>query len=58
MAYADSPGGRDHPAPQLFSVTSPLAGLQFTNDTLPIKVKDQWAYGVATYRGIGIRLVT
>ncbi len=58
MAYADNPGGRSHPAPQLFSVTDPNSGLLFTNDTLPIKVRDQWAYGVATYRGIGKRIVT
>lgn len=57
MAYADSPGGRVHPAPQLFSVTSPTAGLMFTNDVLPIKVRDYFAYGVATYRGIGKRNV-
>jgi hypothetical protein len=57
MAYADNPGGRSHPAPQLFSVTDPNSGLLFTNDTLPIKVRDQWAYGVATYRGIGKRVV-
>jgi hypothetical protein len=57
MAYADNPGGRSHPAPQLFTVTDPNSGLLFTNDTLPIKVRDQWAYGVATYRGIGKRVV-
>jgi len=57
MAYADSPGGRAHPAPELFAVTSPLAGLMFTNDTLPIKVRDHWALGVSDYRGIGKRNV-
>lgn len=58
MAYADSPGGGAHPAPQLFTVTSKLAGLMFTNDVLPIKVRDYFAYGVATYRGIGKRNVS
>lgn len=58
MAYADNPGGRSHPAPELYAVTSPLAGLMFTNDTLPIKVRDQWACGVSGYRGIGKRNVT
>ncbi len=58
MAYADNPGGGIHPPPMLYSVTSPLAGLMFTNDVLPIKVRDQFAYGVATYRGIGKRNVT
>jgi hypothetical protein len=57
MAYADNPGGGTHPAPQLLAVISPTAGLMFTNDTMPIRVKDQWAYGVATYRGIGKRNV-
>ena len=57
MAYGDNPGGRSHPAPQLYSVTDPTSGLLFTNDTLPIKVRDLWAYGVATYRGIGKRNV-
>jgi len=58
MAYADNPGGGIHPPPQLYVVTSKLAGLMFTNDVLPIKVRDYWAYGVATYRGIGKRNVS
>jgi hypothetical protein len=57
MSYADNPSGGSHPAPQLLAVISPTAGLMFTNDTMPIRVKDQWAYGVATYRGIGKRNV-
>jgi hypothetical protein len=57
MAYADNPGGTTHPAPQLYSVTDPTSGLLFTNDTLPIKIRDNFAYGVATYRGIGKRVV-
>jgi hypothetical protein len=57
MAYAENPTGNGHPAPELYTVTSKLAGLMFTNDTLPIKVRDYWSYGVATYRGIGKRNV-
>jgi hypothetical protein len=57
MAYGDNPGGTSHPAPQLYSVTDPSSGLLFTNDTLPIKVRDMFAVGVATYRGIGKRVV-
>ncbi len=57
MAYANNPGGRTHPAPELFTAASESAGLLFTNDTLPIKIRDQFAYGVATYRGIGKRNV-
>jgi len=58
MSYAQAPGGSSHPAPELFSVASPTSGLMFTNDTMPIKVRDWFAYGVATYRGIGKRNVT
>jgi hypothetical protein len=43
--------------PEVFSVTSPLAGLVFTNDVLPVKVRDWYAYGVSGYRGIGKRNV-
>jgi hypothetical protein len=57
MSYADEPSGLVHPAPLLLTVLSPTAGLVFSNDTMPIKVKDHWAYGVATYRGIGKRNV-
>ncbi len=57
MAYGDNPGGTSHPAPQLYSVTDQASGLLFTNDTLPIKVRDLFAYGVATWRGVGKRNV-
>ena len=57
MSYADEPSGQVHPPPQLLAVISPTSGLMFSNDVLPIRVKDQWAYGVATYRGIGKRNV-
>ncbi len=57
MAYANGSAPGQHPAPELFTATDPTGGLLFTNDTLPIKVRDQWAYGVATYRGIGKRNV-
>ncbi len=57
MTYAQNPGGRTHPMPELFQVTSPLAGMMFTKDTLPIKARDEYACGVAGYRGIGKRNV-
>lgn len=57
MAYIEAPGGRVHPAPRVEAVVSPLAGLVFTNDTLPVKVRDWWTAGVATWRGIGKRNV-
>ncbi len=57
MSYAQSPGGGIHPYPELFSVASPLAGLNFSNDTMPIKVRDWFAAGVNGPRGIGKRNV-
>ena len=57
MSYAQSPGGGRHPAPELFSVASPTSGLMFSNDVLPVKVRDWFAYGVSTWRGIGKRNV-
>lgn len=57
MSYSQSPGGNQHPLPELFAVTSEVSGLMFTNDTMPIKVRDEWAAGVNGYRGIGKRNV-
>ena len=57
MSYAQSPGGGKHPQPELFTVSSPTGGLMFTNDVLPIKVRDQFALGVNGWRGIGKRNV-
>ena len=51
MSYAG--GGTAHKKPELFSVTSPTSGLVFTNDVLPVKVRDWWSLGVADWRGIG-----
>jgi hypothetical protein len=53
MAYADAPQGGSHPLPEIFEVTSETSGLMFTNDTLPVKIRDWWGYGVSTYVGIG-----
>ncbi len=57
ISYAQAPGGGVHPMPELFSVVSPTSGLVFTNDTLPIKVRDWFAAGVNGPRGIGKRNV-
>lgn len=38
--------------PEIFSVASPLAGLMFTNDTLPVKVRFFYATGPMDYRGL------
>lgn len=53
MAYAGSPAGGLHALPELFEVRSESAGLLFSNDTLPVKVRDWWAYGVTTHVGVG-----
>ena len=38
--------------PEIFSVASPTAGLMFTNDTLPIKVRFFFACGPTDWRGL------
>ncbi|MCC6455888.1 MAG: hypothetical protein IT328_13130 [Caldilineaceae bacterium] len=58
MAYANAPQGGQHPMPEIYEVTSESSGLMFTNDTLPVKVRDWWGYGIATYTGIGKNNVT
>jgi hypothetical protein len=52
MTYSQQPGGGGHPIPELFSVVNETAGLMFTNDVMPIKVRDEFAVGVNGYRGI------
>jgi hypothetical protein len=38
--------------PEIFSVASPTAGLMFTNDTMPIKVRFFFAVGPTDWRGL------
>ena len=59
MSYASrqNPTNGQHPLPELFTVTSETGGLMFTNDTMPVKVRDEWAAGVNGGRGIGKRNV-
>lgn len=38
--------------PEIFSVASPTAGLMFTNDTMPVKVRFFFAVGPTDYRGL------
>lgn len=57
MSYSQAPGGRRHPIPELFAVVSETSGLMFSNDVLPVKVRDEFALGVNGYRGIGKRNV-
>lgn len=58
MSYSQAPGGRRHPIPELFAVVSEASGLMFSNDILPIKVRDEFALGVNGPRGIGKRNVS
>jgi hypothetical protein len=58
MSFSQDPSGRTFPPPELFAATSESGGLLFTSDTLPIKVRDEFAYGVNGFRGIGKRNVT
>lgn len=39
-------------SPEVFSVASPTAGLMFTNDTMPVKVRFFFAAGPMDYRGL------
>jgi hypothetical protein len=57
MAYANAPQGGAHPMPEIFEVTSESHGLMFSNDTMPVKVRDWWGYGVATWVGVGNNIV-
>lgn len=57
MSYAQATQGNTHPLPEVFSVVDPNSGLVFSNDILPIKVRDWFSYGVNGYRGIAKRNV-
>jgi len=57
MAYANAPQGGQHAMPEIFEVTDERSGLMFANDTMPVKIRDWWSYGVSTYVGIGNNIV-
>jgi hypothetical protein len=57
MAYANVPQGGEHGMPEIFDVTDERSGLMFSNDTMPIKIRDWWSYGVGTYVGVGNNIV-
>ena len=44
--------------PELFSVASPTAGLMFSNDTMPIKVRYFYVLGAIDYRGVYLHAVS
>jgi hypothetical protein len=39
-------------SPEIFSVASPTAGLMFSNDTMPVKVRFFFAAGPMDWRGL------
>lgn len=53
MAYANAPAGGLHALPEFFAGDTERSGLLFTNDVLPVKVRDWWGFGIATYVGVG-----
>ena len=57
MAYANAPQGGMHAMPEIFEVTDAKSGLMFSNDTMPVKIRDWWSYGVSTYVGVGNNIV-
>jgi hypothetical protein len=57
MAYANQPQGGAHALPEIFEVTDASSGLMFSNDTMPVKIRDWWSYGVSTYVGVGNNIV-
>lgn len=56
ISYAQNPGGRVHAMPEIF--TMPVNMMPFFNDMMPVLVRDWYAFGVATWRGVGKRNVT
>lgn len=52
MAYANAPQGGRHALPEFYAGDTERSGLLFERDLLPVKVRDWWGYGVATYVGI------
>jgi hypothetical protein len=57
MAYANAPQGGEHAMPEIFEVSDERSGLMFSNDTMPVKIRDWWSYGVSTYVGVGNNIV-
>ena len=57
MSFSADPSGRTFPPPELYSAVSETGGLLFASDVLPIKIRDEFAYGVNGYKGIGGRVV-
>jgi hypothetical protein len=53
IGYANLMNGGQHPTPEIFTADSNTEGLMFSNDTLPIKIRDWYGVGVASYLGIG-----
>jgi len=57
ISFSSDPSGRTFPPPELYSAVSESGGLLFYSDVLPIKIRDEFSYGVNGYKGIGGRVV-
>ena len=53
MGFANVPNGGKHPTPEIFTADGNTEGLSFSNDTVPIKIRDWFGVGVATSLGVG-----
>ena len=53
MAFANLPNGGKSPMPEIFAAERDTEGLMFSNDTLPIKIRDWYGIGIASHLGIG-----
>ncbi|MCB0043767.1 MAG: hypothetical protein KDE23_28965, partial [Caldilinea sp.] len=40
MGFANVPNGGKHPMPEIFTADGNTEGLSFSNDTVPIKIRD------------------
>jgi len=58
MAFANLPNGGKSPMPEIFAAERDTEGLMFSNDTLPIKIRDWYGIGIASHLGIGKQNVT
>jgi hypothetical protein len=58
VSFAQASAGRKFPPPEIYVASGETNGLMFTNDALPAKVRDLYAAGVSSAKGIGKRNVT
>lgn len=52
ICYANWMNGGTHPTPEIFTSNDDTQGMPFTNDTIPIKIRDWYGMAPATYLGV------